>query len=219
MARNGKSTTRLAPLWLAWSPMYRGPTVLGPTPRAVSCPMAAHSLTRPAEPFSDCESCRRTWNRFARRADRFPAPRPARLDYGRADSTTVFNVTGAPAVSTFTKFRYQSGLEPPPAWAGNMPSTTLGRSNLIICFYDLGGATAIGLPVPSNDGVQTHSHFGLTGQLARFGLNYRPDWARPSPVSTTPLSMPNKTSPIKDFEMKFGLRYWYSTGKTKIKIL
>ena len=111
-------------------------------------------------------------------AERFLAYGTAGVAYGRANSTTVFNITGAPAriyqaLNSGTRVGWIAGV------GGEYAFDNTWSGKLEYLYYDLGGATSIGLPVPSNNGVQTHSHFGLTGQLARFGINYRPDWSRP----------------------------------------
>jgi opacity protein-like surface antigen/outer membrane protease len=80
-------------------------------------------------------------------------------------------------------------------------------------YYDLGGATVVGLPIPINPPFETHTHFSMTGHLVRVGLNYKINWAPP----WTTLGAPGiiaKAPYTREFDVEFGARYWMSSGKT-----
>jgi opacity protein-like surface antigen len=80
-------------------------------------------------------------------------------------------------------------------------------------YYDLGGATVVGLPNPFNPPFETHTHFDMTGHLVRVGLNYKINWAPPWTTLGAP-GVVAKAPYTKEFEVEFGARYWVSSGTT-----
>jgi opacity protein-like surface antigen len=80
-------------------------------------------------------------------------------------------------------------------------------------YYDLGGATVVGLPNPINPPFETQTHFDMTGHLVRAGLNYKIDWAPPWTTLGAP-GIVAKAPYVREFEVEFGARYWLSSGKT-----
>ncbi len=80
-------------------------------------------------------------------------------------------------------------------------------------YYDLGGATVVGLPNPINPPFETHTHFDMTGHLVRAGLNYKINWAPPWTTLGAP-GIVAKAPYAREFEVAFGARYWMSSGRT-----
>lgn len=84
-------------------------------------------------------------------------------------------------------------------------------------YYDLGGASVVGFPNLFNPPFETHTHFSMTGQIVRGGVNYKVDWpapwAAPAPVFAV------KAPPQHELELESGVRYWYSIGKTSKDLL
>jgi opacity protein-like surface antigen len=75
--------------------------------------------------------------------------------------------------------------------------------------FDLGSVTAVGLPNAVTS-LETHTSAALRGDIVRVGLNYRFDHDDMAFVNGFAGLIPQ----VKMFETEFGLRYWYSTGKT-----
>jgi len=73
--------------------------------------------------------------------------------------------------------------------------------------FDLGSATAVGLPNVSAD-FETHTSAALRGDIVRAGFNYRFDHDDMSFVRGFAGLIPQ----VQTIEWEFGLRYWYSTG-------
>ena len=73
--------------------------------------------------------------------------------------------------------------------------------------FDLGSATAVGLPNVSAS-FETHTGATVRGDIVRAGFNYRFDHDDISFVHGFAGLIPQ----VKLFETEFGLRYWYSTG-------
>ncbi|HVS26024.1 MAG TPA: outer membrane protein [Burkholderiales bacterium] len=81
-------------------------------------------------------------------------------------------------------------------------------------YYDLGGATVVGYPTPPIPPFNTHTDFRLAGHVVRAGMNYQfnesPAQKTANAAGTTNDAQPSLTVP----ETEFGIRYWYSSGKT-----
>ncbi len=73
--------------------------------------------------------------------------------------------------------------------------------------FDLGSATAVGLPNVSAS-FETHTNATVRGDIVRAGFNYRFDHDDITFVHGLASLIPQ----AKMFETEFGLRYWYSTG-------
>jgi len=80
-------------------------------------------------------------------------------------------------------------------------------------YYDLGGATVVGLPTPFNPPVETHTRLDMTGHMVRAGLNYKINWTPPWSTLGAPGSVA-KAPYTREFVIELGARYWYSTGRT-----
>jgi opacity protein-like surface antigen/outer membrane protease len=80
-------------------------------------------------------------------------------------------------------------------------------------YYDLGGATVVGLPNPINPPFETHTHFDMTGHVVRAGLNYKINWAPPWTTLGAP-GIVAKAPYTREFDVEFGARYWMSSGRT-----